>query len=83
MDGDIQGLWLEATSHPKPLIPTLCPQSINDKLARDGRYGKAVQALDSLGIAPPDDLDALRELIARHPISDHPTSDPELPLPSQ
>ena len=79
-------MWLEATSHPQSIINTSRSNSVpavNKRraltLAKEGQYGKAVQALDSLGIALPDDLSALNELIARHPVEKQPALDSESP----
>lgn len=77
-NGDIQSLWLEATSQPKSTAVkrNSSISSVNKQraltLAKEGRYSKAVQALGSSGVAHPDDPDALNELIRRHPVGDRP-----------
>ena len=47
----------------------------------DGRFGDAMNTLNSTGCASPDDQAALAELQARHPDHDLPTAFPEVPPP--
>ncbi len=74
--GDIQGLWQEATSQSVPTRNDSGPPPSSRQralaLAREGKYSKAIQSLDSLGIAQPDNVTALRELRDRHPLNVQP-----------
>ena len=72
-DGDIRQLWLESKSHSKnhnPSPPSSSTnKSINIKKARykEGHYGKAIQALQSQGVAHPSNTTTLVNLQSRHP----------------
>ena len=49
--------------------------------ASEGRYGNALQALGSLGVASFDNASAKEELLRRHPQSELPSPSPSVPAP--
>ena len=80
-DGDIRQLWLESKScsknHNTSPPSSSTNKSINIKKARykgkEGHYGKAIQALQSQGVAHPSNTSALVDLQSRHPQNPLPT----------
>ena len=73
-DGDLEALWLEARNDSSS---RRAPSNVGDavrgnvkralRLAREGRYSDAMQALGSIGYAPSDNVDALNDIMSRHP----------------
>ncbi len=57
---------------PRPLLTS-------NAAYKEGLYGKAIRALESSGVASPDDPIALEDLIKRHPKSAPPVAIPDLP----
>ncbi len=57
---------------PRPLLTS-------NAAYKEGLYGKAIRALESSGVASPDDPIALEDLIKRHPKSAPPVEIPDLP----
>ncbi len=83
-DEGITQLWLESTTQKKKSqssAPTLRIQNVKRALykGREGHYGKAIQCLQSSGVAAPDNPRALEDLHRRHPQSTLPTPSPDLP----
>ena len=80
-DGDIRQLWLESKSRSKnhnTLPPSSSTnKSINIKKAcykgKEGHYGKAIQVLQSQGVAHPSNTSALVDQKSRHPQNPLPT----------
>ena len=72
-NGRISDLWYEAFPPTKARSIETHPLPDHRRralgLCQEGRYGKAVQALASLGTASPDDPKALKEIIDHHPVS--------------
>ncbi len=84
-DEGITQLWLEYTTPKKKKsqssAPTLRIQHVKRALykGREGHYGKAIQCLQSSGVAAPDNPRAQKDLHRRHPQSTLPTPSPDLP----
>ncbi|XP_062519145.1 uncharacterized protein LOC134194239 [Corticium candelabrum] len=86
LDGDILSLWLDVKAETNP-----CHVSLNSsntattntrrslRLASEGRYSDALQALGSRGCASHDSSEALEELANRHPVHDLPAWLEEVP----
>ena len=85
-EGDLLGLWTEASSSIKGLRsrsarakskPPSCESlrrsnaSRARRAAEDGQYKKALQSLTSMGLAPPSP-EVFNEMLAKHPQSDPP-----------
>ena len=61
--------------------PATKHQPGNFQWASEGRYGNALQALGSLGVASFDDASAKEELLRRHPQSELPSPSSSAPAP--
>ena len=86
--GNISQLWCTVTSQLRKhqsSAPMTSVQSSNLKRAlhkgREGHYGKAIQALQSHGIALPSNANALADLQKRHSQGTLPTPMPHQPIP--
>ena len=95
-EGDLLGLWVEASSSIKGLRsrsarskskPTSSESLRRSNTTRarraveDGQYKKALQSLTSMGLAPPSS-DVFDEMLAKHPQSDPPPLSGMAPSPS-
>ena len=83
-DGNnISHLWEVATSQAKSPRPSTSSNNLQRALfkGREGHYGKAIQALQSQGIASPNNVSALIDLIHRHPQSPLPPHQANFPPP--
>ena len=79
-DGNLQALWLEACKNSNSKrSPTNVGNTVHGnakrslRLAREGRYSDAMRALGSSGYAPSDNVDAVKDIISRHPTHPLPT----------
>jgi len=79
-NGDLLELWEEARLDSHHRLASCGPEAVARgnarralRLAAEGRYAAAIQALGSAGTASPSEPEAVRELRARHPA--HPLPD--------
>ena len=84
--GDLVSLWIDARSAAGHRRNVKQSSSMKKKqralfLAREGRYGDAMQSLRSNGCAPVDDMSAFEELKHRHPYQPSPDWSDDVPPP--
>ena len=80
LDGDLEALWLEALNEVPNKTPSILTADVADsnakraiRLAQEGRYSDAMRALVANGRTSPDNVEALNDIIARHPRHSLPT----------
>lgn len=81
--GDIAALWKESIINCDSCVTYQPPSNVKRALkqAKQGHYGKAIQSLQSKGIASFDNTLALQDLVKRHPQSDLPPHQSQPPAP--
>ena len=74
-DGDLQALWLEACNNSNTKrSPTNVGNAVHGNVKRSLRLARdAMRALGSSSYAPSDNVDALKDIISRHPTHPLPT----------
>ena len=80
LDGDLEALWLEARNEVPHKTPSTLTVDVADsnakraiRLAQEGQYSDAMRALVANGRTSADNVEALNDIIARHPHHSPPT----------